>query len=173
MCVCVVCVGVCVCVVCVGVCGVVCVCVCVCVSELKEYFSILQHQVNNFYKTCNFHSDQYCDQLVFYSKFIQPLAHEGINLFWACPVSSNSVHSQTVKKSAQNSLVSCYTAHKWEGCKAMLGTPDPWKMNISSWLWMLTDFWIWDAKVYYNVLFIYAVFNDSLGSASYGGGGMQ
>jgi len=36
---------------------------------------------------------------------------------------------------------------------------------------MLTDFWSWDAKVYYNVLFIYAVFNDSLGSASYMGEG--
>jgi len=32
---------------------------------------------------------------------------------------------------------------------------------------MLTDIWSWDEKVYYNVLFIYAVFNDSIGSASY------
>jgi hypothetical protein len=36
---------------------------------------------------------------------------------------------------------------------------------------MVTDFLSWDAKVYYNVLLIYAVFNDSLGSASYWGGG--
>jgi len=106
--------------------------VCVCVSELKEYFSILQHQLNNLYKTCNFHSDQHCDQLDFYSKFMQPLAQEGTNLFWASPVTSNSVLSQMVTKSARNSAVSRYTTQKWEGCRTVLDTPDPWKMKMSS-----------------------------------------
>jgi hypothetical protein len=63
---------------------------------------------------------------------MQRLAQEGISLFRACPVSSNSVFSQAVMKTARTSGVSRYTTHKWEGCKAVLDTPDPWKMKMSS-----------------------------------------